>query len=131
MLPTSIYLPECHFFTRKKGYLYLDILPKSVGGMLRFIHVIERESIVKVRVNQYFFRKTILAAYNNTCCITGINKPELLIASHIIPWSENEELSVNPLNGLCLNAIHDKAFDCGLIAIRTDLMIILCYYLLI
>ena len=41
-----------------------------------------RERVVMVRVNQSFFRSTILAAYNNTCCITGINQSELLIAGH-------------------------------------------------
>lgn len=84
------------------------------------IEGLEREAIIKARVNQSFFRKTILAAYNSTCCITGINKPELLIASHIIPWATNKELRVNPTNGLCLNALHDKAFDNGLIAIRPE-----------
>jgi putative restriction endonuclease len=84
------------------------------------IEGLEREAIIKARVNQSFFRKTILAAYNSTCCITGINKPELLIASHIIPWATNKKLRVNPTNGLCLNALHDKAFDSGLIAIRPE-----------
>lgn len=84
------------------------------------IEGLDREAIIKARVNQSFFRKTILAAYNSTCCITGINKSELLIASHIIPWATNKELRVNPTNGLCLNALHDKAFDNGLIAIRPE-----------
>ena len=59
----------------------------------------------------------ILATYNNTCCITGINNPDLLIASHIVPWSKDEKNRLNPTNGLCLNALHDKAFDKGLITI--------------
>ena len=46
-----------------------------------------RDQIVKVRVNQSFFRTSILASYNNTCCITGIQQPEFLIAGHIKPWS--------------------------------------------
>lgn len=77
----------------------------------------EKDRVVKTRVNQSIFRKIILATYDSTCCITGINNPELLIASHIIPWSKNEENRLNPMNGLCLNALHDKAFDCGLITI--------------
>jgi putative restriction endonuclease len=80
----------------------------------------ERAVTIKQRVNQYFFRNTILSAYNNSCCITGINIPTLLIASHIIPWSIDEKLRLNPHNGLCLNAIHDKAFDRGLISITPD-----------
>ena len=46
----------------------------------------EREAIVKVRVNQSFFRRAVLAAYDFKCCITGLEIPELLNASHIVPW---------------------------------------------
>ena len=49
---------------------------------------IEREVVVKTRVNQNFFRKTVLAAYGLTCCITGLTVPALLNASHIVPWSD-------------------------------------------
>jgi len=80
----------------------------------------ERESIVRIRVNQNFFRKTILASYQQACCITGIKSSELLIASHIIPWAKNEKERLNPQNGLCLNALHDKAYDTGLITITPD-----------
>jgi putative restriction endonuclease len=75
---------------------------------------------IKVRVNQYFFRKNILGIYDNKCCITSLQIPELLVASHIVPWSKDKENRLNAENGLCLNAIHDKAFDCGLITIGTD-----------
>jgi putative restriction endonuclease len=85
----------------------------------------EREAIVKTRVNQNFFRKTILASYNKTCCITGITAPDLLIASHIIPWAANEKERMNPQNGLCLNALHDRAFDKGLITITPDFSVLI------
>ena len=80
----------------------------------------ERLSIARVRVNQQFFRATILASYNSTCCVTGLQAPELLIASHIKPWADDPKNRVNPMNGLCLNALHDKAFDRGLITITAD-----------
>ncbi len=83
----------------------------------------EREAFVKVRVNQSFFRKTVLAAYDFKCCITGLEIPELLNASHIIPWSKDKANQVNPRNGLCLNAIHDRAFDRGLLTITPDFII--------
>lgn len=63
------------------------------------------------------FRKIVMATYNNRCCITGIETPELLVASHIVPWSRDESNRLNPTNGLCLNSLHDKAFDCGLITV--------------
>jgi len=80
----------------------------------------DRETLVKTRVNQSFFRKMILASYDNRCCITGISIPELLVASHIIPWSVDKKNRMNPCNGLCLNALHDKAFDAGLITITDE-----------
>jgi putative restriction endonuclease len=80
----------------------------------------ERKRMVKVRINQSLFRIMILATYNNCCCITGINNSELLIASHIVPWSKDEKNRLNPANGLCLNALHDKAFDKGLITISAN-----------
>lgn len=80
----------------------------------------EREAIVRVCVNQSFFRKAVLAAYDFKCCITGLEIPELLNASHIIPWSKDEANRVNPCNGICLNAIHDRAFDRGLLTITPE-----------
>jgi len=84
----------------------------------------ERKALVKVRVNQNFFRATVLAAYEFRCCITGLAIPELLNASHILPWSKDEKNRVNPSNGLCLNAIHDRAFDRGLLTITSEYRVI-------
>lgn len=80
----------------------------------------ERDSIVKSRINQNFFRSAVLTSYQNKCCITGLPFVELLNASHIIPWSIDDNNRLNPRNGLCLNVLHDRAFDRGLITIRTD-----------
>jgi len=77
----------------------------------------EREQKVKTRVNQNFFRTMILTSYNSRCCITNLQNPDLLIAAHIIPWANDETNRLNPKNGLLLNALHDKAFEHGLIAI--------------
>ncbi|MET3977633.1 putative restriction endonuclease [Mucilaginibacter sp. UYP25] len=78
---------------------------------------------VVVRLDQTVFRKMVLSNFNDTCCITGINHPELLIASHILPWSMDAGNRLNPRNGLALNTLHDKAFDRGLITITEDLKI--------
>lgn len=80
----------------------------------------EREQIVKARVNQSFFRTTVLTSYDYTCCITGLKNPYLLIAGHIVPWSEDKKNRLNPRNGLCLNALHDRAFESGLITITSE-----------
>ena len=73
---------------------------------------------VKSRVNQSVFRQIVVANYSGKCAISGIDLPELLFASHIIPWSKNEEERLNPENGICLSALYDKAFDKGLIAVN-------------
>lgn len=80
----------------------------------------DKQAMVKARVNQAFFRSAVLSAYSNKCCITGLAVPKLLVASHIIPWSKNTEKRTDPRNGLLLNSIHDKAFDAGLITVTTD-----------
>jgi putative restriction endonuclease len=80
---------------------------------------------VKTRVNQNVFRQIVLANYNKQCAITGIDIPDLLFASHIIPWAANEQERLNPENGICLSALYDKAFDKGLIGINTNYEVIL------
>ena len=78
---------------------------------------------VKVRVNQARFRRAVLASYNARCCMTGLAVPQLLIASHIIPWADDHKNRLNPRNGLCLSALHDKAYDRGLITVLPSLTI--------
>ncbi len=84
---------------------------------------IEREALVKLRVNQSFFRQRVLAAYGFRCCVTGLTSRPLLVASHIVPWAEDATNRLNPRNGLCLNALHDRAFDRGLMWIEPGLVI--------
>ena len=82
-----------------------------------------RETLVRTRINQGFFRAAVLAAYGSRCCITGLSIPQLLNASHIVPWVVDVKNRTNPRNGLCLNAIHDRAFDCGLLTVTPDLKV--------
>ena len=93
----------------------LDNLPNTEGK--------EKERVVRVRINQSLFRKIVLSNFNNQCCITGIEIPELIVASHILPWSKDKGNRLNPKNGLALNTLHDKAFDCGLITVTEDLRV--------
>lgn len=84
---------------------------------------VEREALIKVRVNQSFFRRRILSAYEFQCCITGLTVRELLVASHIVPWSEDPANRLNTRNGLCLNPLHDRAFDRHLMTVDDDLRV--------
>ncbi len=81
---------------------------------------LDRQAVTKVRVNQQFFRSLVLAGYGNRCAVCELPFPQLLIASHIIPWSIDKSLRMNPRNGICLCALHDRAFDKGLLRIAPD-----------
>jgi predicted restriction endonuclease len=72
---------------------------------------------IPVRRAQRFFRETVLTAYNYRCAISGIEEEKLLVAGHIIPWGKDATQSANPRNGIALSALHDKAFDRGLISL--------------
>lgn len=74
----------------------------------------------KARVNQDFFRKMVLRTYETRCCVTGLNIPEVLRASHIVAWSDDKNNRMNPANGLCLSATYDAAFDRHLISFDED-----------
>lgn len=80
--------------------------------------------LVKTRVNQSFFRSSVLSAYNNTCAITNIKINDFLVASHIKPWAKDKKNRLNPHNGICLNSLHDKAFDKGLITVDRNYKIV-------
>jgi hypothetical protein len=88
--------------------------PKDYTGKDRPVERLER-------VGQQFFRRTVLSAYDYRCCITGLAVQTLLIASHIVPWRTDSANRLNPRNGLCLSALHDRAFDAGLITIAEDM----------
>ena len=79
----------------------------------------------KMRRGQALFRATVLSAYQNRCCITGLDDARLLNASHIVPWRDDPANRLNPRNGLCLSALHDRAFDRGLITFDDDLRLLL------
>lgn len=85
-----------------------------------------RTATVKTRVNQGFFRSAVLSAYNKRWCVTGLDVPSLLIASHIKPWRDSDPQTerTNPCNGLSLNALHHEAFDDGIFTIDTDYRIL-------
>lgn len=85
----------------------------------------ETQRLVKVRRIQGFFRATVLSSYEFRCALSDITIPELLNASHIIPWSANTNRRADPRNGIALNALYDRAFDCGLITFDESLKLVL------
>lgn len=82
-----------------------------------------KSTYTQIRVGQKFFRQSVISAYQGRCCITGLSESRLLVASHIIPWRADKHNRLNPRNGLCLSALHDKAFDQGLFTLTNDFKI--------
>lgn len=86
-------------------------MPKGATEMVRE---------VRVRQIQSFFRTAVLTSYESRCAVSGLQLPEALNASHIIPWSENDKRRADPTNGIALNALYDRLFDRGLIGFDKD-----------
>ena len=99
------------------GYAAVELQPEGA----------ERTAQRAERINQQYFRNSLLHNYENRCCLTGLAVPKLLAASHIKPWSvsnpKTERLVAS--NGLLLNALHDCAFDQGLMTINANLEVVL------
>lgn len=83
----------------------------------------------KQRIGQNLFRQAVLSAYDYRCCISGLAVPELLVASHIVPWSQDVKNRLNPRNGLALSALHDKAFDLGYLTLDEDYRVVISHLL--
>lgn len=110
---------------RIKAHLLNKPIEETLHLTQRDMERKERKTIIKQRVNQTAFRSMILYNYEGRCAITGINIPDLLVASHIIPWAVNEKERLNPENGICLSALYDKAFDRGFISVDKNNRVIL------
>ena len=82
----------------------------------------EAERLVVQRVGQGLFRDALLDYWQGKCCITGLNLPEVLRASHIRPWAmcETDEQRLDVFNGLLLAPHLDALFDVGLMTVSND-----------
>ncbi|TIU62015.1 MAG: HNH endonuclease, partial [Mesorhizobium sp.] len=80
-----------------------------------------RKAIIQARVGQGQFRKSLLEMWGGRCCATGLDIPDLLVASHIHPWAAASDVEkLDRFNGLLLSPAFDAAFDKGLISLATD-----------
>ncbi len=99
--------------------------PYSEYGII-FPNETERKGLVTSRVGQGAYRKRIIHRWEYKCAITGFDKLNILIASHILPWSEandNQRLDVH--NGILLSPTYDALFDRHLISFENTGKIIL------
>lgn len=115
-------LKQYRFFMMEKSEDYFaeqniekEIFASSILGET------EKRIIISARVGQGKYRENLIRKYNNQCIVTGIDKSNLLIASHIKPWrvcSNTERIDTE--NGLLLSADMDRLFDSGLISFMAD-----------
>lgn len=114
----------------KEADLLIAKLPKKTSGakvsnqLIKFFSIDKegKDKLVesRMRIGQSYFRKMILANYGGRCCVTGLDVPQTLRASHIVAWAEDKRHRMNPENGLCLSATYDAAFDKHLISFDED-----------
>lgn len=103
--------------------LEIDVENKTIEEINEVGEVIER--VVKARKNQNKFREALFKR-ENKCKICGLAHKELLIASHIKPWSESTpEEKLNPFNGFLLCPNHDSLFDKHFITFQDNGQIII------
>ena len=115
------------FFFKKKG-AYLPVSPEQFQinqvneekpdyTDILLPNSTERSGLVTSRVGQGAYRKRIIHRWEYQCAVTGFNKLDILIASHIVPWANStdaERLDVH--NGILLSPTYDALFDKHLIS---------------
>ena len=96
---------------------YITAIDSSSDGLKESYEGSEAVRLVRQRKDQDCFRNRLLANYDKQCCLSHVSTSQLLLASHIVPWSKDEKKRLDPRNGLLLNAYLDRAFDKGIITV--------------
>ena len=111
-----------YFITLKENNLVDDI---EAIRKDRTISETQKELLTFARIGQGKYRKDLIELWGK-CSVSECNMTDLLIASHIKPWSEssNEE-KLDRYNGLLLLPNYDKLFDKHLISFDDDGKIII------
>lgn len=84
------------------------------------------DSIATVKTRgsaQRAFADAVKTNYGYRCAITGSVTKDFLVASHIVPWSKDQSIRLDPSNGICLSLVADRAFEKGYLQIEDDLTI--------
>lgn len=72
---------------------------------------------------QRAFAEAVKTNYGYRCAVTGIATKDFLVAAHIVPWSKDQSIRLDPSNGICLSLLVDRAFENGHLLIEDDLSI--------
>jgi 5-methylcytosine-specific restriction protein A len=125
------------FFFKRIG-AYIPVQPNALNQLpfelneptpnyeIKIPNETERSGLVISRVGQGAYRKRIIHRWEYKCAVTSFDNLKILIASHIVPWSEStndERLDVN--NGLLLSPTYDALFDRHLISFENNGKIVL------
>ncbi|WP_221621740.1 HNH endonuclease, partial [Halocatena pleomorpha] len=78
------------------------------------------ETTVHARTVDPEFRATVLARYDQTCPLSGVDQPGLLDVAHVLSWRDYPEHRADLANVLALSKTHHAAFDRGLFTIDRD-----------
>jgi len=122
------------FFKRAGAYVPVEAkaltlaadMPIESGYEIKLPNSTERSGLVTSRVGQGAYRKRIIHRWEYQCAVTGFDRLDVLIASHIVPWkeaSDEERLDVD--NGLLLSPTYDALFDRHLISFENSGKIVL------
>lgn len=123
------------FFFKRLG-VYIPYQPGLFDQLLiaaddpEWIHTApnetERKGLITSRVGQGAYRKRIIHRWEYKCAVSNFDKLEVLIASHIVPWSESNDLErLDVHNGVLLSPVYDALFDRHLISFENSGKIIL------
>jgi hypothetical protein len=97
----------------------VEVFRNQIEG--KSYEVPDSTATVKTRGSaQKAFADVVKANYRNRCAITGITDKNFLVASHIVPWSKDQSIRLDPANGICLSLIVDRAFEKGYLVIQDD-----------
>ena len=124
------WFPHCHIANNREVRTFVRRVGSMVAGVsgdddaeeaeinsARNLTETEKKMLLKARIGQGEFRKSLEREWKKRCAVTGCNQRELLRASHIKPWSASDNSErIDRNNGLLLLASLDAAFECGLIS---------------
>lgn len=123
---------ETHFPMAPQGDAAAETLEVSAEEVEKFrdqikqdnYEVADSHATVKTRGSaQRAFAEVVKTNYGFRCAVTGIENKDFLVASHIVPWSLDQSIRLDPSNGICLSLLVDRAFEKGYLIIKDDLTI--------
>ncbi|WP_081057580.1 HNH endonuclease [Burkholderia diffusa] len=97
-------------------------LDPAFQSYIKSLSETEREAAIKARVGQGPFRQGLIERWDGRCAVSDFSMTELLIASHIKPWSlcETPAERLGAANGLLLSPNLDRLFDRGFIGFSPE-----------